>query len=345
MNTNSIELLGKPFEVLWQSDDRRRLANRATCYELVSLQSLKSNDDDALRRRLPAKIENCWIVNPHYHRDPPADLQDWLETGYDGEDFPPHAFTPAGEYLPPEARGLPVEPDESLKAGCDAGMIAASYVAQIVKEHFRQGRDEPHPHAASRFEPGIPIFKATFENGEVLYLQNVEKCAVPDAAKAKWEGQANAEALAQHKAKLQAVADSVQQAACRSLRTEVELHQTKATLAKAEEAASLTLREAVEKWNRLDLPGTAADTRARIKEAVAIYCANPDKRSLAKIANEFHVSRTTVSRWFKRFTKATGCPVVQHVRHESVKARLRAEAERNRRQGAADESGDDPTDE
>jgi len=94
---------------------------------------------------------------------------------------------------------------------------------------------------------------------------------------------------------------------------------------RAEQAARLTLKEALRKWMRFDPPGMRADTKARIEKAVKLYVTEPDKRSLAKIATEFRVSRKTVSSWFARFTNETDFPVVSHRRHESVNDHLRAE--------------------
>ena len=52
----TIELFGKPFAVAWESTDRRLICSRDQCFQLVSFESLKSEDDEVLARALPAKI-------------------------------------------------------------------------------------------------------------------------------------------------------------------------------------------------------------------------------------------------------------------------------------------------
>lgn len=97
-----------------------------------------------------------------------------------------------------------------------------------------------------------------------------------------------------------------------------ELKQTKTQLRKIQAAANKTLKEAMSKWMRFDPSGMSADTKARIEKAVKLYLTDPEKHSPSKIAAEFKVSRTSVSKWFTAFTKETGFPVVTHQRHESV---------------------------
>jgi hypothetical protein len=99
-----------------------------------------------------------------------------------------------------------------------------------------------------------------------------------------------------------------------------ELEQKNTELRKAKAAANDTLKEALSKWLRFEPVGTSADTKARIEKAVKMYLTDPDKCSLKKIADQFRVSRTTVSKWFAKFTKETGYPVVTFERHESVAA-------------------------
>lgn len=103
-----------------------------------------------------------------------------------------------------------------------------------------------------------------------------------------------------------------------------ELEQTKKLLHKAEAVANDTLKEALSKWMRFDPPRMSADVKARIEKAVKIYTTEPKKRSLAKIAAEFKVTRKTVSEWFKKFTVETGFPVVTHYRHESVMSQFQS---------------------
>jgi len=112
-----------------------------------------------------------------------------------------------------------------------------------------------------------------------------------------------------------------------SIKIAAELKQTHAELQRAKEIAKSTMKEALLKWMRFDPLGMNAGTKARIEKAVKIYLTDPDKRSLKKIADEFKVSRTTVSKWFAKFTKETGHPVVTHQRHESVVNHLKADSE------------------
>lgn len=106
-----------------------------------------------------------------------------------------------------------------------------------------------------------------------------------------------------------------------------EIEQKNAELRKVKAAANDNLKEALSKWMRFEPVGMKADTKARIEKAVKIYLTDPDKHSLKKIADEFHVSRTTVWKWFVTFTKETSFPVVTHERHESVLAHLKADSE------------------
>ena len=101
---------------------------------------------------------------------------------------------------------------------------------------------------------------------------------------------------------------------------------TKAQLRKAESAASDTFKEAMSKWFRFAPQGMSADTAARIAKAVQMYSSDPEKRSLAKIAAEFRVSRKTVSVWFEKFRKETGFQVVLFRCHESVKEHLKSDS-------------------
>ena len=107
-----------------------------------------------------------------------------------------------------------------------------------------------------------------------------------------------------------------------------ELHETKAQLRKAESAANDNLKEALSKWMRFDPPRMSADTKARIEKAVKIYSTDPEKRSLSKIADEFGVSRKTVSVWFKSFADETGHKVVTFQRHETVRKHFLADSEK-----------------
>jgi hypothetical protein len=232
MKDKTVDLLGRPFAVDWQSPDRRQIATHesGTCYELVSFRCLKSQDDDVLRKALPAKIEKCWIVNPHYERDAPSELAAWraaeppaiiprgpaprastkLPSEAEVVD-PDHPDAPA-RYRPPEARGLPVEPDETLKKMEDLPkrLHVQMLVDKIVKLVFQGGRDDPNPLALSRFRPGRAAYKATFENGEILYLRDAVKRDVPDSALEKWEREAQAKAITQTKAQVEAVAEKLE---------------------------------------------------------------------------------------------------------------------------------------
>ena len=109
-------------------------------------------------------------------------------------------------------------------------------------------------------------------------------------------------------------------------RADSELQAARAQLRKAKVAAGDTLKEALSKWMKFDSPSRSADTSARIEKAVKMYVTDPEKRSLAKVAAEFGVSRKTVSGWFKIFTKETGFPVVTHHRHESVREHLQTDS-------------------
>jgi outer membrane murein-binding lipoprotein Lpp len=102
---------------------------------------------------------------------------------------------------------------------------------------------------------------------------------------------------------------------------------------KAQKAAAATIKEALSAWWRFEPAGMGADTKARIEKAVKIYTADPDKRSLAKVAKEFRVSRKTVSKWLATFTEETGFPVVIHKRHVSVKAQARQEQKAKEEEG------------
>jgi hypothetical protein len=105
-----------------------------------------------------------------------------------------------------------------------------------------------------------------------------------------------------------------------------QLEQTAAQLRKAEEAATDTLKEALEKWMEFDPPRMSADTKARIEKAVRLYMTVSEKRSLSKIATEFKVTPKTVSLWFKAFTDETGFRVVSYKQHVSVKDQLETDA-------------------
>ena len=100
------------------------------------------------------------------------------------------------------------------------------------------------------------------------------------------------------------------------------LRQTQEKLDKAEQAASLTIEEAVKKWYNFNPPGMKAGTKALIEKAVRIYMTDPSKCSLTKIGEEFGVSRQRVSQWFKMFTSETGFPVVRHRKPESVASQM-----------------------
>jgi hypothetical protein len=102
------------------------------------------------------------------------------------------------------------------------------------------------------------------------------------------------------------------------------LARTNADLEKAQQTAALTLEEAVEKFLRLDLPGVRATTRARIREAVIMYCSH-DEPSLRTIARHLHVSHQRVNQWIKIFEKATGHRLIRSGRRESIRTRLERE--------------------
>jgi hypothetical protein len=177
------------------------------------------------------------------------------------------------------------------------------------------------------YKPGVTAFLATFESDDFLFLREVVKLPMSPAALAASQSSSQR--------------DSIERLFAQSKETQADLATTRAKLQKAEAAASLTLKEALEKWMRFDHPGMKADTTARIEMAVKMYMTDPNMHSLAKVADEFKVSRKTVSVWFKQFKEATGFQVVRYARHESVKDHLRTELENNRSQGAGDESCDD----
>jgi len=283
---------------------------------------------------VPARIERCYMPNPGYQRDGMRELSDWHDAGHDGYELPPEARTTEDYYLPPEARGLPVVTVQNAGRDCDLARstVCGLRVRQIVKEVFFGGSDEPQPYSIARFTPGIPVFLATFlADDQVLYLREVTECPEP------FEAQAHRQSLALE----QWVAELLTHAS----QTESDLAATSEQLDKAQKAAGLTLAEALSKWMRLSVPGRKAETVAKIKEAVARYVADPDSRSLAKVAKDFGVSRKTVSIWFKVFTEATGFLVVRHKHHESAKAHLRAEGEDKRQHGDPGEDEDDKSDE
>ena len=110
---------------------------------------------------------------------------------------------------------------------------------------------------------------------------------------------------------------------------------TEHALEKAQIAAALTLIEAIENWNRLELPEIAPRTRAMIMDAVRIYTTKAEMRSIRKIAGEYKVTPQRVSQWFKTFTKATGFPVIIHKRHQKITDHVRTD-----RKGRKDEESE-----
>jgi hypothetical protein len=98
------------------------------------------------------------------------------------------------------------------------------------------------------------------------------------------------------------------------------LESTKKELAIAQDAAGLTLKEALSKFMRFAPEGMKPDTQARIAKAVQSYIIDPEKHSLKAVAKEFGITKKTVSLWFSRFSEETGFKVVNHVRHESVRS-------------------------
>ena len=118
------------------------------------------------------------------------------------------------------------------------------------------------------------------------------------------------------------------------------LQKTTAEMEKAREVATLTLEEALRKWMRFDPPKMRIETKAKIEKAVKMYMTDPKKHSLAAIAQEFSVSRKTVSIWFKAFKQETGFKVVTYRRHESVKDHVQAERGSANAPQEGDESGD-----
>lgn len=329
----TIRTFGKSFEVRWQSEDRRRISDYHSCYELVSFSALAAEDQDQFRERLPATLELCWIINPDYEREAPVEIAQWQDAHPStlSTELPPEAVTENGHYLPPEARGLPIEPDETLKAVEDLPerICLQARVLSILNEVFRGGSNNPNPLSAARFIAGIRAIKATFEGGKTLYLKQAVERDVPDQAKAQWKMadllSATEETLRDHKSNA------------------AELHLTKDRLSKAKDAAQLTLEEALKKWLRFQPKNMGTNTAARIEKAVKMYTTDPNMRSEAKIAKEFSVTKKTVSVWFKRFEDETGFSVVRHRRHESVEHHLRTEVERSGQHGDGSEHGDEET--
>lgn len=351
MSCESLDLCGKPFEVKWRSGDERTIGNGETYYLLTPFECTAKTASEALRKARPLKIEPCWIVNSTmYESNASKELAQWSVAS-----LPTEARTRAGHYLPPEAKGLSIEPPEENEARhfpresdsevpaqtlqefvnsitgqfprkSDSEMppeppsTTAEVCQTILLEHLGgPKKDPPTAWALNDHVPGLRAFKATLPNGGILYLKDVAQCPMPSEALAFFRQATQQKDVAQ-------LVDHTRQ-------TEGALQETQAAMQKAQETASLTLEEALSQWMRLSVPGMKAETVAKIKEALARYVTDPDSRSLAKIATQFNVSRKTVSTWFATFTKATGFPVVRHKRHESVTAQLRAEIEIERHHG------------
>lgn len=145
----TIKLCGKPFLVSWPSGDRRLLANRKECYALVSFMCLSELDNELLRKNPLVKIEKIWIINNAYERDEPREVQEWIKRrdayAPGANSLPKNAFTPQGDYLPPQAVGLPVEPartDQTTKKW-QSRFSAAHMCNIILKERFGKPRKQP----------------------------------------------------------------------------------------------------------------------------------------------------------------------------------------------------------
>ncbi len=107
----------------------------------------------------------------------------------------------------------------------------------------------------------------------------------------------------------------------------IELEETKTQLCQAQEVAGYTLQEALSQWFKFTPKRMSAERKAKIESAVKMYMTDSAKRSLAKIAVEFGVSRKTVSEWFAIFTKETGFKVVKHVRNVSVRDQIQTKSD------------------
>lgn len=206
----TIYLLGRCFESEWESEDNRIIASPEQCYRFISFNCRAQSDSETLIRAVPTKIEGCWIVNQAYRRDKQAELEAWQRADHEGNNLPREAFTSKGFYIPPEARGLPIEPDTTEEALShlllpnaevepekESGRFALNFrrsfgapmvCEEILREEF--GSDVKDPNSALqdfgfyfREEvPGLRAYKATFADGEILYLKDVPQCPMPTKA-------------------------------------------------------------------------------------------------------------------------------------------------------------------
>jgi len=343
MDCWNVALFGAPFEVRWRSADGRSISNGTACYRFISYACHEKKDSDALALALPLNIERGLIPFGN-----PFGLL--IETP--GGDGPGINF--GGTALADPDAAWPIIQELTVALAQNTCLNPTSYEALLYR-NIADGRlpvkhgpgvpdsaPKPDPKALAdllrskaerdfqtRFAVShASICRVTFGNGLVLYVKAVAPCPIPPEA-LTFFGQA-------------ALQESLAKLGVRARETDATLAHTRAQLNRARDAAGLTLKQALEDWMRLDVPGKSAATQAKIKQAVSLYLTNPDLRSLAKIAEQFRVSRTTVSKWFKRFSATTGLPVVRHARHESAREQGRAAAQDKRRQAEGSDEEDNP---
>lgn len=165
MKTKTIELLGSKISVVMRSKDGRDIIDEAgECFGLFPLPLLVNETKNKLRRSMPVKIEKCWVVNPNYKRDGMIELEQWnlsRENHYSNVHYeiPPAGISPSGEYLPPEASGLPMVQNSDVAIFTDSSLLNPGIPETLV--------------------PGAFVFKAIFKRGSFIFLRDVTKIELP----------------------------------------------------------------------------------------------------------------------------------------------------------------------
>jgi hypothetical protein len=305
MSCNTLDLFGRPFEVRWSDNAGRIISNGKTCYRFISFGCHEKRDADTLATALPLNVERCLIqfARPHEILVPRGSKLD-VQLADPNDTMPiiqevacetanrtclcPTSFEGAMCNAVEDGRlpliNTPGMPESVLRQ--DHKALIGQYKAKVM----RSLQDDFGKMC-------VRSCRAAFANGTVLYLNGAIESPMPSEAVAFFQQAAQQR--------------SIRQLVHHAGKSEDELAQATEQLKKTQKVANATLKEALSAWMRDSPPGMKAVTAAKVKEAVARYLiSSPEDQSLRKIGKQFGVSATTVFRWFREFTRATGLPVI-----------------------------------
>jgi hypothetical protein len=319
---SSLKLFGKPFPVRWHTKDRRQFSDGEACYEMVSFEGHEDHDQECLRQGLPVGVTPCWLPNPGYVRNAFREDSDWVHaTGRRRQRRAQAAIS--AYYFPPGARGLLLIDPRDPRVGTRPreNLHAALVLRSIIRNVFNIPCSGPGSSLLSK--PGVRAFLAAFDTGQIRFLKNVVQCPMPCEALAFFQQAAQQETVDQ-------LITQTRQTKSALAKTANHLSKAQADLEIAKSIAGMKFQDFQRKLVNTDPPAKMREvTWAKVQRVAWLYARLLSEREVAK---KFGTSPKTISTYLAAFERHTNIRIGRYYRHQSVKARLRAEVQHKRQQ-------------